>query len=87
MPPVTKPSQEKYDYVIIGGGSGASGSGVCFLSLFDSSHLITCIQRRAAIYGKKVAVVEATGVLGGCCVKVGEYIPRTQNGHLTFCCP
>lgn len=54
MPPVTSPSQDKYDYVIIGGGSGASGSG-----------------RRAAIYGKKVAVVEATGVLGGCCVKVG----------------
>ncbi|PVG02316.1 putative GLR1-glutathione reductase [Serendipita vermifera] len=54
MPPVHSPTAEKYDYVIIGGGSGASGSG-----------------RRAAIYGKKVAVVEATGTLGGCCVKVG----------------
>ncbi|KAG8811048.1 Glutathione reductase [Serendipita sp. 399] len=54
MPPVTKPSADRYDYVIIGGGSGASGTA-----------------RRAASYGKKVAVVEATGVLGGCCVKVG----------------
>ncbi|KAG8751797.1 Glutathione reductase [Serendipita sp. 396] len=54
MPPVSKPSADRYDYVIIGGGSGASGTA-----------------RRAASYGKKVAVVEATGVLGGCCVKVG----------------
>lgn len=54
MPPITHPTQERYDYVVVGGGSGASGTA-----------------RRAAIYGKKVAVVEATGVLGGCCVKVG----------------
>ena len=33
MPPVSKPSTERYDYIIIGGGSGASASSVRFLAL------------------------------------------------------
>jgi glutathione reductase (NADPH) len=77
MPPVTKPTQEKYDYVVIGGGSGASGTAVrslypALLPILSNNSLT--LQRRAASYGKKVAVIEATGVLGGCCVKVGEYL-------------
>lgn len=55
MPPVYRePTVEKYDYIVIGGGSGGSGT-----------------SRRAASYGKKVAVVEATPYLGGTCVNVG----------------
>ncbi|CAL1703426.1 unnamed protein product [Somion occarium] len=54
MAPVTKPGQEKYDIVFIGGGSGGVAG-----------------SRRAASYGKKVALVEATGRLGGTCVNVG----------------
>jgi len=30
MPPVTKPSTDRYDYIIVGGGSGGSGSSVRF---------------------------------------------------------
>jgi hypothetical protein len=29
MPPVEKPNHEHYDYVVIGGGSGGSGTSVC----------------------------------------------------------
>ncbi|EAU88178.1 glutathione-disulfide reductase [Coprinopsis cinerea okayama7 len=55
MPPIyDKPTTDRYDYVVIGGGSGGSGT-----------------SRRAASYGKKVAVVEATPYLGGTCVNVG----------------
>lgn len=32
---------------------------------------LTILQRRAASYGKKVAVVEETPYLGGTCVNVG----------------
>ncbi|KAJ2917609.1 hypothetical protein MD484_g2824, partial [Candolleomyces efflorescens] len=54
MPPIfDKPSFEKYDYVVIGGGSGGSGTA-----------------RRAASYGKKVAIIEATATPGGTCVNV-----------------
>ncbi|KAF9265806.1 glutathione reductase [Marasmius fiardii PR-910] len=56
MPPIyNKPSVEKYDYVVIGGGSGGSGT-----------------SRRAASYGKKVAIIEATDPLrpGGTCVNI-----------------
>ena len=34
MPPIEKPSQDKYDYIIIGGGSGGSGGGVSPQSLY-----------------------------------------------------
>lgn len=56
MPPVTKPAAttDKYDYVVLGGGSGGVASA-----------------RRAASYGKKVALIESTGRLGGTCVNVG----------------
>jgi len=30
MPPTIKPSTERYDYIIVGGGSGGSGSSVRF---------------------------------------------------------
>ena len=54
MPPVTKPSDSEYDFVVIGGGSGGFGAA-----------------RRAASYGKKVAIIEQTDHLGGTCVNVG----------------
>ncbi|KAG8891405.1 Glutathione reductase, partial [Tulasnella sp. 408] len=56
MPPVVKPeaTTDKYDYVVLGGGSGGVASA-----------------RRAASYGKKVALIESTGRLGGTCVNVG----------------
>ncbi|CAK5280974.1 unnamed protein product [Mycena citricolor] len=64
MPPIfDKPTVEKYDLVLIGGGSGGSGCG-----------------RRAASYGKKVAVVEMSGVLGGTCVNVG-CVPKKIMWH------
>ncbi|KAF5373115.1 hypothetical protein D9758_001526 [Tetrapyrgos nigripes] len=64
MPPIfNKPSVEKYDYVVIGGGSGGSGT-----------------SRRAASYGKKVAVVEMTNALGGTCVNVG-CVPKKIMWH------
>ncbi|KXN82633.1 Glutathione reductase [Leucoagaricus sp. SymC.cos] len=64
MPPIfDKPTTGKYDYVVIGGGSGGSGT-----------------SRRAAMYGKKVAVVEATPYLGGTCVNVG-CVPKKIMWH------
>ncbi|KAH7103850.1 glutathione-disulfide reductase [Auriculariales sp. MPI-PUGE-AT-0066] len=54
MAPVTKLGSERFDWVVIGGGSGGMASA-----------------RRAASYGKKVALVESTPVLGGTCVNVG----------------
>ena len=54
MPPVTPPTSEHYDLLVIGGGSGGMGA-----------------SRRAASYGKKVAVIEEAGKLGGTCVNVG----------------
>ncbi|KAJ7611607.1 glutathione reductase [Roridomyces roridus] len=64
MPPIyDKPTTEKYDLVIIGGGSGGSG-----------------FSRRAASYGKKVAVVEKDGKLGGTCVNVG-CVPKKIMWH------
>lgn len=44
---------KKYDYVVVGAGSGGIASA-----------------RRAAMYGKKVALIE-NKVVGGCCVNVG----------------
>ncbi|KAJ7460914.1 glutathione reductase [Mycena galericulata] len=64
MPPIfDKPTTDKYDLVMIGGGSGGSAC-----------------SRRAASYGKKVAVVEMTGVLGGTCVNVG-CVPKKIMWH------
>ncbi|KAF5379933.1 hypothetical protein D9757_007178 [Collybiopsis confluens] len=64
MPPIFhKPTAEKYDLVIIGGGSGGSA-----------------FSRRAASYGKKVAVVEMTPYLGGTCVNVG-CVPKKIMWH------
>lgn len=47
-----------------------------FINSAPAFQLMGYMQRRAATYGKKVAVVEATGVLGGCCVKVGKCFGR-----------
>ncbi|ELU44558.1 pyridine nucleotide-disulfide oxidoreductase domain-containing protein [Rhizoctonia solani AG-1 IA] len=66
MPPVDRPKQDSYDYIVIGGGSGGSD-----LSL-------SLLQRRAVKYGKKVALIEATTKPGGTCVNVGEYMPQTR---------
>lgn len=64
MPPIfDKPTVEKYDYIVVGGGSGGSGTA-----------------RRAAKYGKKVAVVEVTAQLGGTCVNVG-CVPKKIMWH------
>ncbi|KAF8229533.1 glutathione reductase [Tricholoma matsutake] len=64
MPPIyNKPTTDKYDYVLIGGGSGGSAS-----------------SRRAAMYGKKVAVVEVDPYLGGTCVNVG-CVPKKIMWH------
>ncbi|EPQ58626.1 hypothetical protein GLOTRDRAFT_57736 [Gloeophyllum trabeum ATCC 11539] len=63
MPPVTKPGQERYDYICIGGGSGGIAS-----------------SRRAAQYGKKVALIEETERLGGTCVNVG-CVPKKIMWH------
>jgi len=46
-------SIEKFDYIVIGAGSGGMGAG-----------------RRAAAYGKNVAMIE-NRVIGGTCVNVG----------------
>ncbi|KAF5386658.1 hypothetical protein D9615_001955 [Tricholomella constricta] len=64
MPPIfDKPTVDKYDYILIGGGSGGSAS-----------------SRRAALYGKKVAVVEVDPYLGGTCVNVG-CVPKKIMWH------
>ncbi|KAJ8093053.1 Glutathione reductase [Marasmius tenuissimus] len=64
MPPIyDKPTTEKYDYVVIGGGSGGSGT-----------------SRRAASYGKKVAIIEVTDAPGGTCVNVG-CVPKKIMWH------
>ncbi|CAE6525085.1 unnamed protein product [Rhizoctonia solani] len=63
MPPVDRPKQDRYDYIVIGGGSGGSGT-----------------SRRAAKYGKKVALIEATTKPGGTCVNVG-CVPKKIMWH------
>jgi glutathione reductase (NADPH) len=51
-------SNQKYDYDFLVIGGGSGGMGA---------------SRRAAQYGKKVAVIEGSGVLGGTCVNVGTW--------------
>lgn len=51
MAPVTK----KYDYIVIGGGSGGSGAA----------------RRASGWYGAKTAIIDESGHPGGCCVNVG----------------
>ncbi|KZV91053.1 hypothetical protein EXIGLDRAFT_837354 [Exidia glandulosa HHB12029] len=63
MAPVTAPTPGKYDWVVIGGGSGGVASA-----------------RRAASYGKKVALIEGTPNLGGTCVNVG-CVPKKLMWH------
>ncbi|KAJ3485031.1 hypothetical protein NLJ89_g11933 [Agrocybe chaxingu] len=64
MPPIyDKPTREEYDYIVIGGGSGGSGTA-----------------RRAASYGKKVALIELTSKPGGTCVNVG-CVPKKIMWH------
>ncbi|PBK87526.1 glutathione-disulfide reductase [Armillaria gallica] len=63
LPIYKEPTTDHYDYVVIGGGSGGSGT-----------------SRRAASYGKKVAVVEVTAHLGGTCVNVG-CVPKKIMWH------
>ncbi|CAG8500358.1 4290_t:CDS:10 [Ambispora leptoticha] len=52
MPPLAK--SNKYDLLVIGGGSGGLAAA-----------------RRAGSYGARVAIIEASGKLGGTCVNVG----------------
>jgi glutathione reductase (NADPH) len=54
---------QKYDYDFLVIGGGSGGMGA---------------SRRAAAYGKKVAVIEGSGVLGGTCVNVGEWLKRSN---------
>ncbi|KAH8114274.1 glutathione reductase [Phellopilus nigrolimitatus] len=63
MAPVSKPGEDEYDFVVIGGGSGGFGAA-----------------RRAASYGKKVAIIEETEHLGGTCVNVG-CVPKKLMWH------
>lgn len=51
------PTPTSYDYDFLVIGGGSGGMGA---------------SRRAAQYGKKVAVIEGSGVLGGTCVNVGK---------------
>ncbi|KIY64760.1 glutathione reductase [Cylindrobasidium torrendii FP15055 ss-10] len=63
LPVFDKPQADHYDYVVIGGGSGGSGT-----------------SRRAAQYGKKVALIEMTEQPGGTCVNVG-CVPKKLMWH------
>ncbi|KAL5511962.1 GLR1_3 [Sanghuangporus vaninii] len=69
MAPGAEPTQCKYDFVVIGGGSGGVAAA-----------------RRVAIYGKKVAVIEQTGLLGGTCVNAG-CVPKKIRFAYIHCGP
>jgi glutathione reductase (NADPH) len=73
MAPITQPKHDQYDIVFIGGGSGGVAGSVRLTLLLGMLLLNKrLLQRRAASYGKKVALIEATTKLGGTCVNVGE---------------
>ena len=59
-------SSHKYDYDMLVIGGGSGGMGA---------------SRRAAQYGKKVAVIEGSGVLGGTCVNVGGWRRALEATH------
>ena len=54
-------TQQHFDYIAIGGGSGGIASA-----------------NRAAMHGKKVAIIEASA-MGGTCVNLG-CVPKKQCG-------
>ena len=57
---------EHYDAIVLGGGSGGLGAA----------------RRAAANYGKKVAIIESSGRLGGTCVNVG-CVPKKVMRYAT----
>ncbi|TFY66469.1 hypothetical protein EVG20_g4608 [Dentipellis fragilis] len=64
MPPIEKPTDGEKYDAVFIGGGSAGSAG----------------SRRAASYGKKVAVIEETGRLGGTCVNVG-CVPKKIMWH------
>lgn len=60
------PTGQKYDYDFLVIGGGSGGMGA---------------SRRAAQYGKKVGVIEGSGVLGGTCVNVGTHL-LSRSGEM-----
>ena len=67
--PPVNKPSEHYDAIVVGGGSGGLGAG----------------RRAAANYGKKVAIIESSGRLGGTCVNVGcvpKKVMREASGVL-----
>lgn len=64
--PPVNKTSAHYDAIVIGGGSGGLGAG----------------RRAAANYGKKVAIIEGSGRLGGTCVNVG-CVPKKVMWYAT----
>ncbi|ORY94964.1 glutathione-disulfide reductase [Syncephalastrum racemosum] len=55
MPPLPKPTENVYDLIVIGGGSGG----------------LAAARRAAGMYGARAALIEMNDKLGGTCVNVG----------------
>ncbi|KAG5221267.1 Glutathione reductase [Salix suchowensis] len=72
MAPVDRPTHDKYDYVVIGGGSGGVAGSVSCQVRVEATWITDFLQRRAASYGAKVALIEVTPNLGGTCVNVAD---------------
>jgi glutathione reductase (NADPH) len=68
MAPTGTGSETKYDYDFLVIGGGSGGMGA---------------SRRAAQYGKKVGVIEGSGVLGGTCVNVGKCKAVTRLRYIS----